>query len=116
MPEWLVLMNSLLGVVSAGAGVIAVIRPAMLAPPCHGEREGRFYPAMYAARSVPLGVLVAVVVWLAPLQPLTSLVLIAAAASQLGDALIGAVHRMPGMAAFPLIAAVCHLVGAAYLM
>ncbi len=116
MPWWLMLPNLLLGVVSAGAGAAAVIRPAMLAPPGHGGRRGRFYPAMYAARSVPLGVLVAVAVWLAPLQPLTSLILIAAAVSQLGDALIGVVHRMPGMVVFPLAAAVCHLVGAAYLM
>lgn len=117
MPWWFVLMNSLLGVVSAGAGVIAVTRPTVLAPPGgYGGHGRRFYPAMYAARSIPLGLLVAVVVWLDPVESLTSLILVAAAAAQLGDALIGAVHRIPGMVVFPLIAAVCHLAGAVYLI
>ena len=116
MPWWLALLNSALGIVSAGFGVVAVIRPQALAPPGHGGREGRFYPAMYAARSVPLGALVAVVVWLAPARPLTLLVLAAAAAAQLGDAAIGVVHRVPGMVTFPLAVALVHLVSAACLL
>ena len=113
MPWWLALLNSALGIVSAGFGVVAVIRPQALAPSGYGGREGRFYPAMYAARSVPLGVLVAAVVWLAPARPLTLLVLVAAAVAQLGDAAIGVVHRVPGMVAFPLVVALLHLVPAA---
>ena len=66
MPWWLSLLNSSLGIISAGFGVVAVIRPQTLAPSGCGEPGRRFYPAMYAARSVPLGLLVAVVVWLAP--------------------------------------------------
>ena len=93
-----------------------MIRPQTLDPSGDGESGGRFYPAMYAARSVPLGVLVAAVVWLAPARPLTLLVLVAAAVAQLGDAAIGVVHRIPGMVVFPLAVAVLHLAGAAYLM
>ena len=66
--------------------------------------------------SFPLGLLVAVVVWLDPAQSSTVLVLAAAAAAQLGDMLIGVVHRVPGMVAIPLAAAVLHLVGATYLL
>jgi len=113
MPWWLALLNSALGIVCAGVGVGAMIRPQALAPPGYGGREGRFYPAMYAARSVPLGLLVAVVVWLEPARPLTLLILVAAAVAQLGDAAIGVVHRVPGMVAFPLVVALLHLVTAA---
>lgn len=113
MPWWLALLNSALGIVCAGFGVGAVIRPQTFAPSWCGSSGGRFYPAMYAARSVPLGALVAVVVWLAPARPLTLLVLAAAAAAQLGDAAIGVVHRVPGMVAFPLVVALLHLVTAA---
>lgn len=116
MPWWLSLLNSSLGVVSAGFGVVAVIRPQTLAPSGGGEPGRRFYPAMYAARSVPLGLLVAAVVWLAPAESLTLLVLAAAAAAQLGDAVIGVVHRMLGMVVFPLASAVLHLAGATYLL
>ena len=92
--------------------------PSADARPAAGTRGkgGRFYPAMYAARSIPLGVLVAVVVWLDPAQSSTVLVLAAAAAAQLGDMLIGVVHRVPGMVVIPLAAAVLHLAGATYLL
>ena len=62
MPWWLALLNSALGIMSAGFGVVAVIRPQTLDPSWDGESGERFYPAMYADRSVPLGVLVAAVV------------------------------------------------------
>ena len=116
MPWWLALLNSALGIVSAGFGVVAVIRPQALAPSGYGGREERFYPAMYAARGIPLGLLVAVVIWLDPAQSSTVLVLATAAAAQFGDVLIGVVHRVPGMVAIPLAAAVLHLVGATYLL
>ena len=116
MPWWLALLNSSLGIISAGFGVVAVIRPQTLDPSGDGESGGRFYPAMYAARSVPLGVLVAAVVWLAPARPLTLLVLAAAASAQLADVAIGVVHRVPGMVVFPLAVAVLHLAGATYLL
>ena len=116
MPWWLSLLNSSLGIISAGFGVVAVVRPQTFTPSGCGSSGGRFYPAMYTARSVPLGALVAVVVWLAPARPLTLLVLVAAAAAQFGDAAIGVVHRVPGMVAFPLIAALLHLASAACLL
>ena len=116
MPWWLALLNSALGIVCAGVGVGAVIRPQALAPSGYGGREGRFYPAMYAARGIPLGLLVAVVVWLDPARPLTLLVLAVSAAAQLGDTAIGVTYRLPGMVVFPLAVALVHLVSVVCLL
>ena len=116
MPWWLSLLNSSLGIISAGFGVVAVVRPQTFAPSGCGSSGGRFYPAMYAARSVPLGALVAAVVWLAPARPLTLLVLAAAAAAQLGDTAIGVTYRLPGMVVFPLAVALVHLVSVVCLL
>ena len=66
MPWLLALANTIGGAGSAASAVAAVVRPPLLAPRDGTNRDDRFYPAMYAARSVPLGLMVAVVVWLAP--------------------------------------------------
>ena len=65
MPWLLALVNTIGGAGSAASAVAAVVRPPLLAPRDGTNRDDRFYPAMYAARSVPLGLMVAVVVWLA---------------------------------------------------
>ena len=116
MPWWLALLNSSLGIISAGFGVVALIRPQTLDPSWDGESGGRFYPAMYAARGIPLGLLVAVVVWLDPVRPLTLLVLAVSAAAQLGDTAIGVTYRLPGMVVFPLAVALVHLVSVVCLL
>ena len=46
MPWWLSLMNSVVGGGSAVFGVMALLRPAALAPPSGTGPGGRFYPAM----------------------------------------------------------------------
>ena len=100
MPWWLALINTIMGAGAAGFAVAAVIRPRLLAPSDSANRDDRFYPAMYAARSAPLGALVVVAVWLAP-SPLTPLILGAAALAQVGDAAIGLSYRIPGMESDP---------------
>ena len=72
--------------------------------------------ASWTTNPLLLGLLVAVVVWLAPAQQSTFLVLAAAAAAQLGDVAIGVVHRVPGMVMFPLAVAVLHLTSVTYLL
>ena len=111
MPWWLSLMNSVVGGGSAVFGVMALLRPAALAPPSGTGPGGRFYPAMYAARSVAPGALVVVAVWPAPARPLTALVLAAAALAQAGDVVIGVRYRLPGMAGGAALAAACHTAG-----
>ena len=91
MPWWLALINTIMGAGAAGFAVAAVIRPRLLAPSDSANRDDRFYPAMYAARSAPLGALVVVAVWLAPT--------------------IGLSYRIPGMVVGPAIATACHIAG-----
>ena len=110
MPWWLALINTIMGAGAAGFAVAAVIRPRLLAPSDSANRDDRFYPAMYAARSAPLGALVVVAVWLAP-SPLTPLILGAAALAQVGDAAIGLSYRIPGMVVGPAIATACPIAG-----
>ena len=107
MPWWLALINTIMGAGAAGFAVAAVIRPRLLAPSDSANRDD---PAMYAARSAPLGALVVVAVWLAP-TPLTPLILGAAALAQVGDAAIGLSYRIPGMVVGPAIATACHIAG-----
>ncbi|MEU3333596.1 hypothetical protein ACWCQ1_13245 [Streptomyces sp. NPDC002144] len=91
-------MNVLLGantvaeVASIGFALVGGVRPAALSEsgaPTVGER---FYGWMYATRGVPLGVaaLVAPLAWPGPAG---SLILCAAAAAQVGDAVIGVATR-----------------------
>ena len=115
MPWPLVLLNTIMGVGSAAAAGAAVARPRLLAPHDGTERDDRFYPSMYAARSIPLGLMVTAVVWLEP-GPLTPLVLIVAALAQLADTAIGLSHRLTGLAVGGAIAAACHIAGALVLL
>ena len=115
MPWWLALINTIMGAGAAGFAVAAVIRPRLLAPSDSANRDDRFYPSMYAARSIPLGLMVTAVVWLEP-GPLTPLVLIVAALAQLADTAIGLSHRLTGMAVGAAIAAACHIAGALVLL
>ncbi|XUL89057.1 hypothetical protein ACQ86D_22470 [Streptomyces galilaeus] len=97
-------MNILLGANAVGAvasiafAMVGGIRPAALSEsgmPTSGER---FYGWMYATRGVPLGV-AALVAPLAWPGPAAALVLCAAAAAQVGDAVIGAATRKTTMIA-----------------
>lgn len=89
----------------------AAARPELIAPP-GTDPSARFYPTMYAARAVPFGLLVTAVCWLASAYPLTPFILAVAALAQFGDAVIGGLRRLPGMAAGAALAGVCHAVGA----
>ncbi|MFJ9626088.1 hypothetical protein ACIRU8_00170 [Streptomyces sp. NPDC101175] len=97
-------MNILLGANAVGAvagiafALVGGVRPAALsesATPTAGER---FYGWMYASRGVPLGV-AALVAPLAWPGPAAALVLCAAAAAQVGDAVIGVATRKATMIA-----------------
>lgn len=108
MPEWIALVNSLAAAASIGFAVAALIAPARLVPGVENGTGTRFYAAAYAGRAIPLGLAVAVAVWLAPSGPGLLLLLGAALLAQLADVLIGAVHRTPGMVAGAAFAAACH--------
>lgn len=113
MAWWLALLNTLAALASTGFGVAALLNPNLIAPRADKHRPSRFYPAMYAARAIPLGLAVGIAIWFSSTPPLLPLLLGVALLAQVGDAIIGLLHRLPGMTAGAVFAVLCH--GAAIL-
>lgn len=93
---------------SIGFGLVGLLAPRVLH---RGARPG-YFPAMYAARAIPLGLgLSYALVW----GPGDALLpwLVAAAAAQLGDVLIGAHYRTWGMCFGAGLACLIHCWGIA---
>jgi hypothetical protein len=114
---WLALINSVAAIVTAAFGVAALARPNAFTP--HGETTSRFFPALYAARAIPLGLGVAVAVWL----PVTGMGAVAltvllgvAALAQIGDIATGVVTRQPGLIGGAAFGALCHTAAAIVLI
>lgn len=114
MPWWIALLNTLAALASTGFGVAALFKPSLVAPRADENTPSGFYPAMYAARAIPLGLAVGIAVWLPSASPILLLLLGVAVLAQVGDAVIGILHRLPGMIAGAVFAVVCH--GAAVLV
>ena len=102
---WAALINSIAAVGAVGFAVLALINPTALSS---NATTHRYYPAMYASRSIPLNVMVGILGWLsaipAGMLPLVGVALV----TQLFDAAIGGIYRIPGMIAGGIIAALCH--------
>ncbi|RAC15964.1 hypothetical protein DN539_31885 [Burkholderia multivorans] len=113
MPWWIALFNTLAALASTGFGVAALVKPGMIAPQADEGTQSRFYPAMYAARAIPLGLAVGIAVWLSPASIFLFLLLGTAILAQVGDVIIGVLHRLPGMITGAVFAVLCH--GAAVL-
>ena len=99
---WAALINSIAAGGTVGFAGLALMNPTVL---CSNATTHRYYPAMYASRSIPLNIMVG---WLsanpAVVVPLVGVALV----TQLFDAAIGGFYRIPGMIAGGLIAALCH--------
>lgn len=112
MPWWVAVLNTLAALASTGFGVAALVKPSLIAP-ADESVPSRFYPAMYAARAIPLGLAVSAAVWWTPapgfLMPLLGVAILA----QVADVIIGASRRLLGMIAGAAFAVICH--GAAVL-
>ena len=102
---WAALINSIAAGGAVGFAGLALINPTVL---CSNATTHRYYPAMYASRSIPLNIMVGVIGWLstnpAVVVPLVGVALV----TQLFDAAIGGIYRIPGMIAGGIIAALCH--------
>ena len=109
----LVLVNAVLALGSAAAGVLALVRPAALADRPADDPAARFFARMYAARAVPFGVAVAAVLLLTPAQ--APVWLVTAAVVQAADVVIGAAQRSWGMVPAPALTAAIHAASAAVL-
>ena len=102
---WAALINSIAAGGAVGFAGLALMNPTVL---CSNATTQRYYPAMYASRSIPLNIMVGILGWLsanpAVVVPLVGVALV----TQLFDAAIGGFYRIPGMIAGGLIAALCH--------
>ncbi|MFZ4842546.1 hypothetical protein [Mycetocola saprophilus] len=105
---WLALLNTVAALVSSGFGVAAMLRPAAMVPASQAPAD-RFYAVMYGARSVPLGVAVAIGVWIAPASPALALLLAVAAAAQIVDIATGLKFRLWTMVGGASFATMCHV-------
>ncbi|MER7279062.1 hypothetical protein ABT369_31950 [Dactylosporangium sp. NPDC000244] len=107
----LLIANTVAALAGIAFAVVGGVRPAALSasdPPTVGER---FYGWMYAVRGVPLGVAAGVVpLWWA--GPAGAVILLAAAASQAGDAAIGIARRKWTMIAGASLLTVLHAAAA----
>lgn len=114
MPWWIAALNTVVALAGTGFGVVALMKPGLMAPRRDEDTKTRFYPAMYAARAIPLGAAVSIAVWMNPAPAILALLLGVAIIAQLGDAIIGIAYHLPGMAIGAVFAVACH--GAALLM
>ena len=101
MVWWAALINSIAAVGAVGFAVLALINPTALSS---NATTHRYYPAMYASRSIPLNVMVGILGWLSA-NPAVVLPLVGVA---LVTQLFDGIYRIPGMIAGGIIAALCH--------
>ncbi|MDQ1287297.1 MAG: hypothetical protein QG622_862 [Actinomycetota bacterium] len=104
----LLCLNTLAALSGAGFALLAVARPQAMSgssAPTSGER---FFASMYAARSIPLGLLAAGLPWATRGAAVTWLLFLAAAI-QLLDVAIGVRRTEVGMIIGPTVAAVIHV-------
>ena len=107
MTMTMLVLNLIVGLASAGFGVLAFFRPGQLVAGTTGSAGESFYVQMYAVRAVPFGVLAG----LAPFYGtggMPAALLGVAALIQIGDVVIGAQRRMTSMVAGAAIAALVH--------
>lgn len=108
MDWWIAALNTLVALAGAGFGIVALVRPGVLAPPSEAGAAHPFFAAMYAARAVPLGLAVGIAVWLTIASEAVRLLLGVAIVAQAADIVIGVASRRLGMAAGGAFAAICH--------
>lgn len=101
------LLNLLVSLASAGASVIALLRPGSLSGSRRVTRGERFYVQMYAARAVPFG-LAARILPLWDDGPAAVGVLFTAAAIQLVDVVLAVRQRERGMLIGATVGALVH--------
>lgn len=103
-PRWVDVLLAVLSLGTVAFALVALVQPSALVP---GESVlgVRYYAAMYAARAIPLGAAVVVMLVRGAVAPALFWV---AAACQLGDAAIGAWAGQPGQVVTPLLLALAY--------
>lgn len=100
--------NFFVSLISAGFAIVALYRPTLLSQSIGGSTDDRFFVFMYAARSIPFGILTGVLPLLLRGLP-TAILLFAAALVQVIDIAIAIARKRGGMAAGASVAAVVHV-------
>jgi hypothetical protein len=80
-------LNLLVSLISAAAGVIALVRPERLSGSSHVEPGEIYYACLFAARTVPIGLFAGILPFTAA-GPIAAWVIFTAAVIQIGDVLI----------------------------
>ena len=101
----LLILNLFVSLVSA---VVALVRPDSLLGQSRGSNTDTFYVRLYAARSIPFGLTVAIVPLLAGGHAVAWL-LFTAAVIQFADVLIGVEKKIQGMMIGGSVAAIIHV-------
>lgn len=113
LQQIVLLLNTLVSLGSTSFALIACARPDTFNRSGVSPRDDRFYPAMYAFRAVPLGLLAAATPLLT--GSAVPVILGAAALVQLGDAGLGLRRRTWRMVGGALAAAGIHIATAVVL-
>ena len=102
-------LNAIAATISAMSSLLVIFRPQIMSKSQKVSAGERFFAQMYAARAVPLGVVTAVVPFIAASDITTvRLILMAAMVVQVVDAGIGVRRREVAMIIGPSIAAIVH--------
>ncbi|MGW1894434.1 hypothetical protein ACWCP6_29960 [Streptomyces sp. NPDC002004] len=110
------ILNALAALVSGAAALVGLARPGLALTAGEQVTVGlRFFAGAYAARAVPLGAAVLVLLAAGSWNSLVPLLVVAGLA-QAGDAAIGAVQRKVGMLLAAGALAVIHLLSAHWLL
>ncbi|KAJ5103863.1 hypothetical protein N7532_004392 [Penicillium argentinense] len=104
---WLI-PNLVTSVVSTAGGIIALINPSSLSGSKKVTDGELYYQRMYTARAIPLGILSGILPFYFQ-GPMTSSVLLAAAAVQAFDVAIGAGKGDQGMVVGASVATILHM-------
>ena len=103
------ILNAIAAAISTVSSLLAVFQPQIMSKSREVSAGERFFAQMYAARAVPLGVVTAVVPFIAASDITTvRLILMAAMVVQVADAGIGIRRREVAMIIGPSIAAIIH--------
>lgn len=110
MPAWIAALITLTCASAAGYGVVAMVRPTAVMPRDAPSPSGPFFPMMYAARAIPLGLVVGIGVWVLPSSPALVALLLTSGLAQAADVAIGLRFRTLGMVLGAGFAALCHAI------
>jgi hypothetical protein len=102
-------LNLVVSLISAAAGVIALVWPERLSGSSHAEPGENYYARLFAARTIPVGLFAGVLPFVAA-GPVAAWVIFTAAVIQIGDVVIAVIKKDLRMTMGSSFAAIVYLV------